>query len=192
MINLNLKVNGSSHSLQVEPTMRLVDLLRENFLLTSVKESCGTGECGSCTVLVNGKAVNSCLVMAAQLDGSEVMTMEYLSSISAVKKLQNYFIECGAVQCGYCTPGMIISALDLLKKTPKPGKEAIKRGLSGNICRCTGYAAIVEAISKYSQEKEIMTAGLNHDPAAALKSPKQGNQLRLRQHKKTRECKSGE
>lgn len=151
MIDITLKVNNVSHTLQIEPTMRLIDFLREVLLLSSVKEGCGSGECGSCTVFLNGKAVNSCLVLVAQLDGAEVMTLEYLSKNSEVKSLQEYFVKYGAVQCGFCTPGMIISALDLLNRNPEPSKEEVKKGLSGNLCRCTGYSSIVEAVKKYSE-----------------------------------------
>ena len=143
---LELTVNGQKHSFQVEADLRLVDLLREKLHLLGTKEGCGKGECGSCTVLMDGKSVTSCLVLALQADGAEIVTVEGLGGESALHPLQQAFIDCGAVQCGYCTPGMLLSAKYLLDNNPRPSREEIRRGLAGNICRCTGYVKIIEAI----------------------------------------------
>jgi len=143
---LDLTVNGQKHSFQVEADLRLVDLLREKLHLLGTKEGCGKGECGSCTVLMDGKSVTSCLVLALQADGAEIVTVEGLGGESALHPLQQAFIDCGAVQCGYCTPGMLLSAKYLLDNNPRPSREEIRRGLAGNICRCTGYVKIIEAI----------------------------------------------
>ncbi|WP_434511744.1 (2Fe-2S)-binding protein [Desulfitobacterium sp. AusDCA] len=141
-----IKINGQIYNLDVEPNRRLVDLLREDLGLTGTKYGCGEGECGACTVLLNGKAVNSCMVLAIQADGSEVTTIEGLSQGNKLHPLQESFIEAGAVQCGFCTPGMILSAKALLDENPHPTEEEIKQGMAGNFCRCTGYAAIMRAV----------------------------------------------
>jgi carbon-monoxide dehydrogenase small subunit len=148
---LELTVNGQKHSFQVEADLRLVDLLREKLHLLGTKEGCGKGECGSCTVLMDGKSVTSCLVLALQADGAEIVTVEGLGGESALHPLQQAFIDCGAVQCGYCTPGMLLSAKYLLDNNPRPSREEIRRGLAGNICRCTGYVKIIEAIEAVAE-----------------------------------------
>lgn len=148
---LDLTVNGQKHSFQVEADLRLVDLLREKLHLLGTKEGCGKGECGSCTVLMDGKSVTSCLVLALQADGAEIVTVEGLGGESALHPLQQAFIDCGAVQCGYCTPGMLLSAKYLLDNNPRPSREEIRRGLAGNICRCTGYVKIIEAIEAVAE-----------------------------------------
>ncbi|KUO79019.1 MAG: (2Fe-2S)-binding protein [Desulfosporosinus sp. BRH_c37] len=126
--------------------MRLIDILREVLGLTGTKEGCGEGECGACTVLMDGKPVNSCLVLAGQLNGHSITTIEGVSDGQELSKLQRAFVDAGAIQCGYCTPGMILSAKAVLDVNPQPTEEEIKRGLSGNICRCTGYQKIVKAV----------------------------------------------
>ncbi len=150
-VKVNLKVNGKEHSLEVEAATRLLDLLRDELGLIGTKEGCGKGECGTCTVIMDGKTVNSCLVLAPQADGREIMTIEGLGSPEALHPLQEAFIKKGAVQCGYCTPGIILSAFDLLEKNPRPTREEIKEGISGNLCRCTGYVKIVEAIEFFNE-----------------------------------------
>ena len=135
--------------------MRLLDLLRNVFRLTGTKEGCGEGECGACTVIVNGKTVNSCLVLAGQAEGAEIITIEGLSVDGKPGKLQQAFIEAGAVQCGFCTPGMILSAKALLDENPKPSDEDIKVALSGNLCRCTGYAKIVDAVRAAASQSGV-------------------------------------
>lgn len=148
---LDLTVNGKKHSFQVEADLRLVDLLREKLHLLGAKEGCGKGECGSCTVLMDGKSVTSCLVLALQANGAEIVTVEGLGGEDALHPLQQAFVDCGAVQCGYCTPGMLLSAKHLLDNNPRPSREEIRRGLAGNICRCTGYVKIIEAIEAVAE-----------------------------------------
>jgi len=143
---IRLKVNGELKELDVEPWRTLLEVLREDLGLTSVKEGCGTGDCGSCTVILNGRAVNSCLVLAVDADGGEVLTVEGLSNGSELHPLQKAFIKHGAIQCGFCTPGMIMAAKALLDENPNPSPEEVKEALSGNICRCAGYSNIVKAV----------------------------------------------
>jgi carbon-monoxide dehydrogenase small subunit len=146
MITLKFKLNGKKVSIKTEPYIRLIDLLREKFNLTGTKEGCGVGECGACTVLMNKKAVNSCLVLAGQIGGAEIETIESLADGELLHPLQKNFLEHGAVQCGFCTPGMVLSAYALLDENPNPDEEEIKDSIAGNLCRCTGYKQIVSAI----------------------------------------------
>jgi carbon-monoxide dehydrogenase small subunit len=139
-------VNGQERELEVAPDRRVVDLLREDLGLTGVKEGCGAGECGACTILVNGEARLGCLMLAAQLAGREVTTIEGLASPGQLHPVQQAFIDGGAVQCGFCSPGMILAAVDLLRRDPSPSRALIRQGLSGNLCRCTGYHMIVDAV----------------------------------------------
>lgn len=145
-VKISLNLNYEDVTIEIDPNKRLLDMLREDFKLTSVKEGCSEGECGACTVIVDGKAVTSCIVLAPQVDGCSVITLEGLSKGGELDKLQQSFIDAGAVQCGFCTPGMILSAKALLMKNPNPAKEEIKKAMSGNICRCTGYKKIIEAV----------------------------------------------
>ena len=142
-------LNGKKVSIQTEGNRRLIDLLREDFHLTGTKEGCGIGECGACTVIVNSKAVNSCLVFAGQVDGSEVLTIEGLV-VDGLHKLQESFLKSGAVQCGFCTPGMIMSAYALILENENPSVEEIKDAIAGNLCRCTGYKQIIKAVKETS------------------------------------------
>ncbi len=153
LMYLSIKVNGKDHKLKVSTTKRLLDLLREDLKLTGTKEGCGVGECGACTVIMDGKAVNSCMVLASQANGCEIMTVEGLEENGELSRLQKNFLESGAVQCGFCTPGMLMSAKALLMKNPNPTVEEIKEAIAGNLCRCTGYKQIVEAIEKTAKEK---------------------------------------
>jgi carbon-monoxide dehydrogenase small subunit len=132
---------------------RLLDVLREDLDLTGTKEGCGEGECGSCSILMDGVLLNSCLIPVLQASGSNIVTIEGLASDDRLLPLQTAFLECGAAQCGICTPGMILAAVHLLEKTPKPSIEEIREGLSGNLCRCTGYLQIFEAIEKASRNE---------------------------------------
>ncbi|MCQ1528848.1 (2Fe-2S)-binding protein [Lutispora saccharofermentans] len=150
---LQFKVNGKDYSINVEPQQRLVDILRNNLGLTGTKEGCGEGECGTCTVIMNGKAVHSCLVLAPQARGKEIITVEGLEIDGKLDKLQESFIEHGAIQCGFCTPGMLMSAKALLMENPNPTVEDIKTAIAGNICRCTGYNKIVSAIKAVTEAK---------------------------------------
>ena len=139
-------LNGELVSPDVDPSRRLIDILREDFFLTGAKEGCGEGECGSCTVLMDGLPVHSCLVLAGQLEGHEVLTVEGLAQNGELDLLQNAFVENNAVHCGFCTPGMIMSAKGLLMKNPDPSEAEIREALSGNICRCSDYRQIIMAV----------------------------------------------
>lgn len=147
-MQITFKLNGKEYQMEISPTMRLVDLLRDELGLTGTKEGCGEGECGSCTVIMNGKAVNSCLVLAPQIRGQEILTIEALDKDGQLDKLQESFILNSAVQCGYCTPGMLMSAKALLMINQNPTEEEIKTSIAGNLCRCTGYNKIVTAIKE--------------------------------------------
>lgn len=139
-------VNGRRISLDVEVGETLLDVLRDRLGLTGTKRGCGKGDCGACTVVLDGKTVNSCLVLAVQADGGQVLTIEGLARGDRLHPLQKAFVEYSAIQCGYCTPGILLSAKALLDKNPNPGREDIKRAIVGNLCRCTGYIQIVQAI----------------------------------------------
>ena len=146
-MKLKFTCNGKIIALDIDPGLRALDVLRDILGLTGVKEGCGKGECGACTILVNGKAVNSCMMLAPKLEGTTVTTIEGLTSSSgALHPIQEAFLDNGAVQCGFCTPGMVLSAKSLLDANPEPGVAEIEEALSGNICRCTGYKKIVEAV----------------------------------------------
>ncbi|MEI6450055.1 MAG: (2Fe-2S)-binding protein [Actinomycetes bacterium] len=148
-MRLELVLNDAPAALDVPPDRRVVDLLREELGLKGTKESCGAGDCGACTILVDGESRLSCLMLAAQLQGRAVTTVEGLSPDGS-HPLQETFAAHGAVQCGYCTPGMLLAAADLLARDPDPDREAIREGLSGNLCRCTGYVKIVDAVAAAS------------------------------------------
>ena len=143
---IQCKVNGESISLEVEPHWTLLRVIRDELGLTGTKEGCGEGDCGACTVLVDGRAVNSCLMLAIDVDGKAITTIEGLAQGESLHPLQKAFMEKGAVQCGFCTPGMILTAKALLEQNSHPTEEEIRFAIAGNLCRCTGYAKIVEAI----------------------------------------------
>jgi carbon-monoxide dehydrogenase small subunit len=145
-------VNGEARDLRIHPTRTLLDALRDQLGLTGTKECCAEGECGACTVLVDGQAVNSCLVLAAEVDGHQVTTIEGLAYPDRLSPLQEAFLEAGAVQCGFCIPGMVMSAQYLLNRNPLPTLEEIREGLSGNLCRCGGYNQICTAVSTAARE----------------------------------------
>jgi len=145
-MKIRLTVNGRQHECEVDAQTRLLDLLREDLALTGTKEGCGEGECGACTVLIDGRAVNSCLVLAVQADGKTVLTIEGLADGEALHPIQQAFVETGGVQCGFCTPGFIMSTYALLQENPSPSDDEILTALEGNLCRCTGYTKIVEAV----------------------------------------------
>ncbi len=151
---ITLKVNGREWELAVEPNRTLVDVLRHDLQLTGTKRGCDLGECGSCTVVLNGKPVNSCLVLAVQANGAEILTIEGLAGPGGLHPLQQAFVEKGSIQCGFCTPGMILSATSLLEKNPNPTETEIRTALSGNLCRCTGYQKIVEAVQSVNKKEE--------------------------------------
>ncbi len=145
---INIRVNGDKRELAVNCSETLLEMLRNRLGLTAAKQGCGEGKCGACTVLLNGRAINSCLVLAAEIDGAEIVTLEGFMHDENFHPLQEAFIKEGAIQCGYCTPGMIISAKALLDQTPHPKDEQIRIALSGNLCRCTGYDQIIRAIKR--------------------------------------------
>jgi aerobic carbon-monoxide dehydrogenase small subunit len=152
MLEITFQLNGKPISLEVRSDDTALFILRDRLGLTGTKEGCGIGECGACTILVNGLAVDSCLMLAAQLDGSEIETVEGLAVSEKLHPLQEKFLSHGAVQCGFCTPGMLMSAKSLLDGNPEPHKEDIVEALSGNLCRCTGYVQIVEAVEDAARE----------------------------------------
>ena len=145
-MKIRFTVNGRKVDREVTADSRLLDLLRDDLHLTGTKEGCGEGECGACTVLIGGKAVNSCLVLAPQADGKDILTVEGLAKGDELHPIQRAFVEKGAVQCGFCTPGFIMSTYALLKENPNPSNEEILTALEGNLCRCTGYTKIIEAV----------------------------------------------
>ena len=151
---ITLTVNGTEHELAIEPNRTLLDVLRYDLELTGTKKGCDVGECGSCTVILNGKPVNACLVLAIRANGAEILTIEGLKPSQGLHPLQQAFVDKGAIQCGFCTPGMLLSASSLLKQNPNPTEEEIRTALSGNLCRCTGYQKIVEAIQSIAKGDE--------------------------------------
>jgi carbon-monoxide dehydrogenase small subunit len=146
MGQIRLKINGLALELEVKPWATLLDTLREDLGLTGTKEGCGQGECGACTVLMDGKPVNACLILAMEAQGKEIVTIEGLASGDELHPIQQAFVDRGGMQCGFCTPGMILSAKALLDENPDPTDEEIRKGLEGNFCRCTGYTKIIESI----------------------------------------------
>jgi len=149
---ITLIINGQTEELLVPSNMTLLHVLRDQLGLTGTKNGCEAGECGACTILVDGEPVNSCLVLAVELDGREITTIEGLSSNGKLTPLQQAFADLNAVQCGYCTPGMLMAATALLRRNPKPTQEDIQKGLVGNLCRCTGYQRIIDAIMEASRQ----------------------------------------
>lgn len=147
---IHFTVNGESCEFMLEPNELLLDVLRNRLDLTGTKEGCGTGDCGACTVIVDGKTVNSCLMLAIEANGKEILTIEGLAKEGMMEGIQENFIKEGAIQCGFCTPGMVLSAKSLLDENPHPTEEEIKMGIAGNLCRCTGYVKIIKAIQASS------------------------------------------
>lgn len=171
--NVNLKVNGRKYALAVDAKDRLLDVLRERIGLTGTKEGCGTGECGACTVLVDGEPLNSCLFLAVRAEGRDILTIEGLGDALRLHPLQQAFIDNAAVQCGFCAPGMLLSAKALLDKNPNPSEQEVREGIAGNLCRCSGYVKIVKAIRGAA-------AAIQHDqprPAHALREHATGARL---------------
>ena len=149
---ITLTVNGEVYQISVKPNTSLLDVLRDKLDLTGTKRGCDTGDCGACTVIMDGKAVNACLVLAMKADGHNIDTIEGIANGNKLDPIQAAFLEKGAVQCGFCTPGMVLSTKALLDKNPQPTKLEIKTGIAGNLCRCTGYTKIIEAIQTASQK----------------------------------------
>ncbi len=143
---IRFTINGEVKEMEVQPNKTLLKMLREDLDLIGVKEGCGAGECGACTVLVNNEPVNSCLMLAVEVDGKEILTIEGLSGGINLDSIQESFLKHNAIQCGYCTPGMVMSAKALLNRNPHPEEEDVKEALAGNLCRCTGYQRIINAV----------------------------------------------
>jgi carbon-monoxide dehydrogenase small subunit len=152
-IDITLKVNGIEYRENVPANMTLLRFLKERLLLTGTKEGCSIGECGACTVIMNGKTVTSCLVLAVEADGAEISTIEGEAKDGQLSALQKAFIEYSGIQCGFCTPGMIMSARELLDRNPNPSRQEITEAIAGNLCRCTGYEPIIDAIEAVAGNK---------------------------------------
>ncbi len=150
-VKITFHLNGEEVSIDASSDRRVVDLLREDLGLTGTKESCGAGDCGACTILVDGESRLSCLMRAIQLQGSRVTTIEGLAHSGSLHPVQKAFVDHGAVQCGFCIPGMVLAAVDLLERNPNPTRAEIRQGLAGNLCRCTGYQKIVDAVEKAAE-----------------------------------------
>ena len=152
-IQVNCIVNDETKTFDAHPMARLLDVLRGQLHLTGTKEGCGEGECGACTVFIDGEIVNSCLVPVAQVNGAEITTIEGVASGDQLHAVQQAFIDCGGAQCGICTPGMVLAAVDLLERNPNPTETDIRNGLAGNLCRCTGYMKIFESVVRACKTK---------------------------------------
>ena len=154
MTKITCQVNGEMVTREIADDMTLLRFLRDELKLTGTKEGCGEGDCGACTVIVDGVSVNSCLYLAVLADGKEILTIEGLEKNGQMHEIQEAFIRHGAIQCGFCSPGMILSVKHLLDRNPEPTEEEIRRGMSGNLCRCTGYQQMVDAIQEVSKNRE--------------------------------------
>jgi carbon-monoxide dehydrogenase small subunit len=154
LIPVTMNINNQHYTFEVSPSKRLLDVLREDLNLTATKECCGIGECGACTVLVNGKAINACLMLAVEADGAEIFTAEGLADKGRLDALQEAFLQHGAVQCGFCIPGQLIAAKYLLTQNPHPTREEVIEGMAGNLCRCGGYERIIEAVLSVAEKEE--------------------------------------
>ncbi|MGH9701897.1 MAG: (2Fe-2S)-binding protein [Candidatus Acidiferrales bacterium] len=154
-ITVRCTVNGAAVSFYAYPMARLLDVLREELKLTGTKEGCGEGECGACSVLIDGELVNSCLVPAMQADRTEIRTIEGIANGEQLHAVQEAFLACGGAQCGICTPGMVMAAVNLLARVPEPGEADVREGLSGNLCRCTGYMKIFETVLHACRQAKV-------------------------------------
>lgn len=153
LVSIKTTINGKEHNLDVRPNLTLLDVLRDELGLTGTKRGCEVGECGACTVLLNGQAVNSCLVLAPQIDGQVILTIEGLADGDKLHPLQESFLDHDAVHCGFCTPGMLMSAKELTDQSPNPSEQDVRTAISGNLCRCSGYQQIVDAILEVEEVK---------------------------------------
>lgn len=152
---ITLRINARTYRIEVEPHWSLLFVLREKLDLTGTKEGCGAGDCGACTVLIDGQAINSCIYLAVRAEGREIVTIEGLEQDGHLHPIQEAFIEAGAVQCGFCTPGMVLRAKNLLDEDPKPSEADVRLSIAGNLCRCTGYNKIVDAIQLAARKLEV-------------------------------------
>jgi aerobic carbon-monoxide dehydrogenase small subunit len=159
---IQFTINGVKRSVQTPPMKRLLDVIREDLHLTGTKEGCGEGECGSCSVRMNGELVNSCLVPAMQAEGAEIQTVEGLAQNGKLHPVQQAFLKCGGAQCGICTPGMLMAAVQLIERTPHPSLAQIREGLAGNLCRCTGFTRIFESVLAAATEEDAACQKVNH------------------------------
>ena len=156
---IKVKINGKAYELSVPPWRTLLEVIREDLKLTGTKEGCGQGECGSCTVIMGGRTVNSCLVLAMESDGQEIFTIEGLADGEKLHPVQEAFVEHAGMQCGFCTPGMIMSAKAFLDRNPNPSEAEIREGIAGNFCRCTGYTKIIESIGAAAKAMKGVSRG---------------------------------
>lgn len=154
-MEITCTVNGVARTLEAYPLERLLDVLRQHLQLTGTKEGCGEGECGACSVFIDGQIVNSCLVPVAQVEGASIKTIEGVATGDQLHAVQQAFIDCGGAQCGICTPGMVMAAVDLLERNPDPTETDIRNGLAGNLCRCTGYMKIFESVVRACRKNEM-------------------------------------
>ncbi len=154
-MKVRFKLNGRDIETEAKPATRVIDLLRQDLGLTGTKEACGSGECGACTIFVDGESRLSCLMLAPQLEGKNVTTIEGISTQEHLHPLQEAFVRHGAIQCGFCTPGMVLAGIELLRRNPNPTREEIRGGISGNLCRCTGYVKIVNAIEAAKEQWKV-------------------------------------
>ena len=152
-MQIDCTVNGEQRTVHAHPMSRLLDVLREQMHLTGTKEGCGEGECGACSVVIDGRIVNSCLVPVAQVEGATIKTIEGVATGDQLHAVQQAFIDCGGAQCGICTPGMVLAAVDLLERNPNPDEADVRNGLAGNLCRCTGYMKIFESVLQACQKR---------------------------------------
>jgi aerobic carbon-monoxide dehydrogenase small subunit len=159
---IQFTINGVKRSVHTPPMKRLLDVIREDLHLTGTKEGCGEGECGSCSVRMNGELVNSCLVPAMQAEGAEIQTVEGLAQNGKLHPVQQAFLKCGGAQCGICTPGMLMAAVQLIERTPHPSLAQIREGLAGNLCRCTGFTRIFESVLAAATEEDAACQKVNH------------------------------
>nr|WP_173812805.1 (2Fe-2S)-binding protein [Dendrosporobacter quercicolus]NSL48264.1 (2Fe-2S)-binding protein [Dendrosporobacter quercicolus DSM 1736]SDM11085.1 purine hydroxylase delta subunit apoprotein [Dendrosporobacter quercicolus] len=158
-VAIKFVLNHQAFSREVSPDRRLIEFLREDLKLTGTKIGCGEGDCGACTIIIDGKTANSCLLLAAQIDGKELLTIEGMGDDKNLHPLQTAFMEAGAVQCGFCTPGMLLSAKALLDKNPRPDRQEIMQSIAGNLCRCTGYKKIADAIEQVVRQNSALERG---------------------------------
>jgi aerobic carbon-monoxide dehydrogenase small subunit len=168
-VPITLTVNGQPRTVSVWPMERLLDVIREQLALTGTKEGCGEGECGACSILLDRQLTNSCLIPALQADGSEITTIEGIECGEELAVVQKAFVECGGAQCGICTPGMIMAAVSLLRENPNPSEGEVRSGLAGNLCRCTGYMRIFEAVMSVSQRARVGSEPKADSPVSGVR-----------------------